>query len=406
MGARERRQRRKQGFTRVKSVGQPSGGGGGDTTPQPTAQPPGEMTAGEIIRASRTDPSDPSTGNWLRAGQIAEGVIAGRGGGQTPTTPADTQAIVSGKATGWETTGNALLDFMTSQGRWAPEIEDGFYTTSIAIPFGGGGLFKGGAGIAGRGIINRLQGTLVRPTIDIGKKLLANSKSAKLTAKYLGKYFSKKAMIFYGAWASSVTIGLWGQAESVEAFTFPNDKFFTPEAMRTGDWSLVDEADAAAEEMNDISIWQKIALWSPISFAIGIPKKVKATAAAQILRTRFHADQKNKQATGQSEEDYWRERDEEKQAQFLENERIKDENFRQRTILMNEANAAAAAAKRAKDKEFYEESAQFWAEQRDLERQKAEEDRIAIAKFWLEYRKLANKIADENRPSSLNFGLL
>ncbi len=70
------------------------------------------------------------------------------------------------------------------------------------------------------------------------------------------------------------------------------------------------------------------------------------------------------------------------------------------------ADAAAAASKRAEDKKFYEEQSRFWQEQADLTRQKEAEDRLAIAKFWLEYQKAKQVIADNNRPSNLNFGLL
>jgi len=53
-----------------------------------------------------------------------------------------------------------------------------------------------------------------------------------------------------------------------------------------------------------------------------------------------------------------------------------------------------------------EETARFWAAEREKQREKEAEDRQAIADFWLAYRKLAQEIADNSRPSNLGFGLL
>lgn len=244
-----------------------------------------------------------------------------------------------------------------------------------------------------------------------------STKTVRITVSSLAKVFSKKAMVFYGAWAGAVALGKWGQAESIEAFTFPSDKFYTPEAMRTGDWSLVDASDKAAREMADLSTWQKVGLWSPLSPFIGIPKKITSVAGAQVIREKFHDDQKEKQAKGTSEADFWKNKAIEEAAQdkaavdYFNNERKKMLAFE-----IEAKRAAAEAADRAykegrKEQRAAEvkarnDDAAYWAEQRAKQRELEAEDRKAIADFWIAYRKLAQKISDNNRPSNLKFGLL
>ena len=257
------------------------------------------------------------------------------------------------------------------------------------------GLFKGGM---------TTSGIIGGKTIAAG--LAKNTKTLKVAGKYLSRFFGKKAMVFYGAWASSVIIGLWGRAESPESIAFPEYKYLIADARRTGDWSLVDEAEAAKAEVLNLKTWERIALWSPISAFVGISKKIVGAISGATTISKIIDDSKIQQETGQTEADFWIERDAEKQAQFEANEKARSERFREDTDYMNEANAAAKAAKRKKDKEAYEEMGRFWANERDKEREKEAEDRIAIAEFWLDYRKKMQEIYDDNRPSNLNFGLL
>ena len=249
----------------------------------------------------------------------------------------------------------------------------------------------------------------------VGKRVITptgaaiNSKTNRLINTHLAKFFSKTALawaIVGTSYVASVGFGLWGYAEAPEGIQFIEDKFLIPEAMRTEDWSLVDEAEAAKEELSDLNIWQKVGLWTPLAPLVGGPLKAKGIAEGAILRAKYIADQKDKQATGQTEAEYWKQRDEDEQAQFEANELaitarkiLDNDNF-------NRARAAATKAERAEDKKFYEEQARFWAKERDKEREREAEEREVIAQFWLAYRKLAQEISDNNRPSNLNFGLL
>ncbi len=272
------------------------------------------------------------------------------------------------------------------------------YMAAIGATFGGGpSLFKTG----GKETTWRI-GKITR---EAGKATV-NTRTIKLTSVHLSKFFSKNALKWYGAYAAAVGFGLWGAAEGPEGVSFPENKFLIPEAMKTGDWSLVDEAEAAKAEIIDLATWEKIALWSPISPFVGIPKKIEGNKIGAEIESKFIADKKKQAETGQTDEEYWKERDREHiatQQTIADNAAAVD---RQTSDYINESIVKREASTRKKDKKFYEEQARFWEQDRQKKREEEKEDMIAAAAFWLEYRKQAAAYRDSLRPSQLTFGLI
>ncbi len=108
-----------------------------------------------------------------------------------------------------------------------------------------------------------------------GRDVAMNTKTMAQAETILnGGIFSQKAIVFFGAWASSVFLGRWAQAEAAEPILFPlRDEL--KQAQFTGDFSIYDEFSEAAKEISDPSIWREIALWSPIAAIPGIQNKMK-----------------------------------------------------------------------------------------------------------------------------------
>ncbi len=134
-----------------------------------------------------------------------------------------------------------------------------------------------------------------------GKQVQTNTKTVSLVNKILSKAFSTKALLFYGAWAGSVGMNLWAQAEAPEGIMFPVTKFLIPEAQRTGDWSAVDEALLLADEVSDIGFWEKWIGMSPIAIVPGALNKLRGNIAGKEILKRYREDQKVKFETGQTE---------------------------------------------------------------------------------------------------------
>ena len=301
---------------------------------------------------------------------------------------------------GTDETGQPLTQVIPISGFKEQSLEAQKAEADLAVNI----LTKGAAATPGAIMAARFWGGITGKAGKVGtisktggatKVVQANAKTVAQTKSILSKFFGKKALIMYGAWASAVTIGKWGMAEAAEGITFPVSKFLIPEAQRTGDWTAVDEAEALALEITDISIWEKIALWTPLAPFIGIPKKIKGSAAGVQILEKYTEDQKTKQDAGQTEAQYWE-------------QRKKDEAIEDRAVIdyYNEERKKMVEWEREAKKQARDEDATFWRSERVKQQKMETEDREAIAKFWLEYRKEAQKIADNNRPSNLNFGLL
>ncbi len=233
----------------------------------------------------------------------------------------------------------------------------------------------------------------VGSTVKFGQ-VAVNAKNIGLATNVLKKVLSKPAMLFYGSWASSVLIGLWATAEAPESIAFPEQKFLITDAVRTGDWSLVDEAEVAKYEVLTLSTWEKILRLSPLSFLL-INKKIQGALAGAKITSKIIDDKKKQQEEGTTEEDYWSERRKEQ----AEDDKAAIDYYNEQRELMIEWEREAK-------KDARNEDAAFWRKEKVKQRKLEAEDRKAIADFWLEYKKETIKMASDNRPSNLNFGLL
>ncbi len=114
-------------------------------------------------------------------------------------------------------------------------------------------------------------------------KVASNTKSFATTKSFLQKVFSAKSMIILGGAASTMFLGMWGQAEAAEPLSIIMRDILR-EAERTGDFSIYDEAKEARDEILDLEKWEQIALKTPIAPVVGIPNKIKgAIKAAGIM---------------------------------------------------------------------------------------------------------------------------
>lgn len=222
-----------------------------------------------------------------------------------------------------------------------------------------------------------------------------NSQTVKQTQSILSKVFSKRTLQMLGVWAGAVYLGKWGQAESTEPLSITMTKYLVPNAVETGNWSLVEEAQDARNELLDLEWWEEVALWSPISPLIGIPRKIEGAIAASKVQDKAIADIRQQQETGETNDERWERVRQEQAAQ----EKANIDYYNQERKKMLEWEREAAKQQRSED-------AAFWRKEREKQRKKEEEDRKAIADFWLAYRKEMQKLADDSRPSNLNFGLL
>lgn len=226
-------------------------------------------------------------------------------------------------------------------------------------------------------------------------KANVNTKTVKMVKKIFSSKFSQKALAWAGAWAGAVFLGKWGQAEAPEPLGITMNSMLIPNAQKTGDWSLVNEAQAARDEILDLNWWEKVALWSPISPAIGIPAKIKGAITAAKVQDKLIDDLKIQQETGESDDDKWARIREEQSSQ--DKEAINYYNQQRKLMVEWERDAEVNARN---------DDAAFWAEQRAKQAELEAADRKAIADFWTAYRKQAAKLAADNSPSKLNFGLI
>jgi len=169
------------------------------------------------------------------------------------------------------------------------------------------------------------------PVVSKVGQMAINLKTTGLTKSFLSKIFSVKAMALGGAWASSIFLGRWGQAEAPESIMIPIRDLIkiakTPE-----DWAYINEQLQLAAEISDTSTWEEIILWSPFSAITGIMNKVEGVAAGIKILTETAAQvqeiQMKEQETGESE--FQRERREsdeaaqERKREFEEEEKARD----------------------------------------------------------------------------------
>ena len=259
--------------------------------------------------------------------------------------------------------------------------------------------FKGIAGKAGKvGKIGKDGVTTLRTTTDLatGKitsQVQVNVKTVAQSGKIVSRFFRSKALKIFGGWVALVGVGLYAQAESPEGLSIPIGKFLIPEAERTGNWTAVNEALALAEEVSDMTTWEKIIAASPFGVIAGTINKLRGNAAGVSILTQYVEDQQIKQANGETETQMW--------------ERIRQEQADQDKFTVdyyNQERKKMIQWEREATIEARNDDARFWREERVKQQKMEEEDRQAIADFWAAYRKESQRIAADNRPSNLNFG--
>ena len=227
-------------------------------------------------------------------------------------------------------------------------------------------------------------------------KVATNVATQKLANKKLLGSFSAKAIALMGGaatWAGAVAFGKWGQAEGPEAITFQM-KSAMALAEETGDWSIYDEAKAARDELLDLSKWEELMLWSPLSPLKGDEMKIEGGITAGIIQDKIADERKEMQETGMTSDDIWKRNREEQAVQEKAN--VDYYNDERKKLLEWEREAS---------KDARDEDAAFWRNERAKQRQKEAEDREAIAKFWEAYKREMQKLAEDSRPSNLNFGM-
>lgn len=233
-----------------------------------------------------------------------------------------------------------------------------------------------------------------------------NTATLKSVNKILTSKFSKKALSWVGAWAGAVFLGKWGQAESPEPLSIIMTKTLIPDAIRTGDWSVVDEAVAARNEIMDLSWWEKAALWSPVSPFIGIPKKIEGAIKAAEIMDRAINTLKIQQETGQTDADMWTAINEEGE----ERAKRKVDYYNEQKLItdaqITENINASKAANNAEEKKILDATIKAWEEYKSRIIAAEKKDREESGAFWLEYQRVLQKIKESTSKSNLNFGLL
>ena len=135
-------------------------------------------------------------------------------------------------------------------------------------------------------------------------RIAFNTKTQKLATATLKKAgMGQKALLYAGAWASAIFLGMWGQAEAPEPLAIVIGSTLIPNAEHTGDWSVVREAEEARAELLDLNVWEKAALWSPVSPAIGITNKINGAISAAIVQSKVINDLEAQSIAGTTEND-------------------------------------------------------------------------------------------------------
>ena len=244
------------------------------------------------------------------------------------------------------------------------------------------------------GGFNRLT-QLVGTKNKLGVRFTINAKTIKNTKKVLKKYFKKNTLAIIGAWAGAVYLGKWGQAESTEPLGITMRKYLIPDARKTGNWTLVEEAQTARDELLDLPWWKEAVLWSPLSPTVGVVNKIKGAIYAVNIQDKVIEDMRIQDETGETDDEKWaRVRQEE-----IDRDKASVDYYNEQKKLMVEWEREAQRNARNED-------AAFWANERQKQLILEEKERKKIADFWNDYRKEVQKMQEDSRPSSLGFGLL
>jgi len=226
-------------------------------------------------------------------------------------------------------------------------------------------------------------------------------KTAVVASNAVTKTLLSKMLI-----GSGFTIGaVYLLKDGYESFTFggfqineamDNIKYARSEAREAGDQTLVDDLNNLQDDILNPVGWEKVMANLPWATAQRATKKNldAAEAAAQVYK-KLDEDRAEQIATGQTDEDYWKQRNLEQAEQEKANIDYYNQERKKMVAWETESNNADRNA-----------DAKYWANQASKQRKLEKADRKAIADFWNAYRKQAQEIADNSRPSNLNFGLI
>ena len=377
-------------------------------------------TAGDIIKESRTDQKNPTTGSWDKVSQLANAEEERQATlKQQQTTQRDETQFSSVAAHG-----KVVEEKKDWKGNLIQIHEDGFQNKVETMTIGEGIKDLGVGGVLAAFGASSIQAAPA--VISTGKQLISsaitkaltsttgqaattgttttqiNAKNVKIINNLITKELTKKGILstssglltkIAGA-AGLVFLGMWGQAESGEPLSIAM-RDISYEAKKTGNWDLYNEAAEIRNEIIDLEIWEQAAMWTPLAPLIGITNKIKGVKAAAVIQDKFAKSQQTAQENNETPQQTAIREQQEEQNDYKAN--IDYYNEQRKKLLQWEEEAA--------DRDMKEDAA-FWAAEREKQRQKEAEDRQAIAQFWNAYRKEQQKISDDNRPSNLNFGLI
>jgi len=277
--------------------------------------------------------------------------------------------------------------------------------------FAVGGLLVGtlaGIGIitaktAASQAIGTTAGFTIGGTAGTAGTYAVNTVSAKLTQSWLASLGAK----VFTASTIIAAIGSYPFAGFIKEEALQTVGFGINTALNNGNTEGAEIALQQQREILNPVLWQKITNGIPFANVLtNLNEFYEASRIKMAIDEQRLEDMRMKQETGETEEQRWQRVDAKEKAQDTAAVDYYNEQRRQMLIWEQEARAAERAAVRAEEKAARNDDANFWAEQRELQRQKEAEDREAIAKFWAAYRKANQKAADNNRPSNLKFGLL
>ena len=285
-----------------------------------------------------------------------------------------------------------------------------------------GGVRTGGA------LSKAIKPGTIQTTLKAGG-VSANAATARVASSSLLKAgFTVGALAIAGSWIGAVAFGLWGQAESPESVQFFKNKYLVPEAQRTEDWSAVLEAEQYERDAVDLSVWEKVALNTPLAGIIGSKKKIEGVARGVQVSQKYTADQRFKQENGLDENAMWEKRKADQDAMYKEqvDYSIEQQALRQKNKIAIQKAADEArdeveknilleriklydkrdSRQREEDAKERERIAEFWLayDKQKFEIEKQQRENNAL--FWLEQSELRKQEAEERTPSSLGFGLL
>jgi len=226
----------------------------------------------------------------------------------------------------------------------------------------------------------------------------ANTKTTATALMWAKKNWDK-VFLSIAAATGSIGIGLWAKAETIEPLNMLQLAELYDYADETGDWSLVDQAEAGKRALNDYNFVEKFGTWTPASIFIHASRKAEGNIMGASIMEQLTKAKKEQQELGLTDDQAWESR---RQAQIDMEQTISDNQSAAilRTQMITQAN-----------KEYADEkSSAFWLDhQRKIDALAAEE-RKKVADFWLEYDKKKAELElqknNDSPYSSLSFGLL